>query len=55
VVQDIALNEFATWGGAERIIVNVDYFYRQFSGDPTKRYFPDYLEAMAKLVMRAKR
>jgi cyclase len=54
-VQDIALNDYATWAGAERIIVNVDYFYRQFSGDKTKRYFPDYLEAMAHLVMRARR
>jgi glyoxylase-like metal-dependent hydrolase (beta-lactamase superfamily II) len=54
-VQDIALNDFANWAGAERIIVNVDYFYRQFSGDTTKRYFPDYLEAMARLVMRARR
>jgi cyclase len=54
-VQDIALNDYATWSGAERIIVNVDYFYRQFSGDKTRRYFPDYLEAMAKLVMRARR
>ena len=54
-VQDIALNDFANWAGAERIVVNVDYFYRQFSGDKTKRYFPDFLEAMARLVMRARR
>jgi cyclase len=54
-VQDIALKDYATWAGWERIVVNVDYFYRQFSNDKTKRYFPDYLEAMAKLVMRAKR
>ena len=54
-VQDIALKDYATWAGWERIVVNVDYFYRQFRGDKAKRYFPDYLEAMAKLVMRAKR
>ena len=54
-VQDIALGDFATWGGAERIVVNVDYFYRQFRGDNTKRYFPDFLEPMARLVMRARR
>ena len=54
-VQDIALGDYATWGGAERIIINVDYFYRQFSGDRTQRYFPDYLESMARLVMRARR
>lgn len=54
-VQDIALKDFATWAGAERIVVNVDYFYRQFRGDKTKRYFPDFLEQMARLVMRARR
>jgi glyoxylase-like metal-dependent hydrolase (beta-lactamase superfamily II) len=54
-VQDIALGDYSTWGGAERIIINVDYFYRQFSGDKTKRYFPDYLPALARLVMRARR
>lgn len=54
-VQDIALGDYSTWGGAERIIINVDYFFRQFSGDKTRRYFPDYLESMARLVMRAKR
>ncbi len=54
-VQDIALNDFATWGGAERIVVNVDYFYREFRGDRTKRYFPEFLEQMARLVVRARK
>jgi cyclase len=54
-VQDIALKDYSTWAGWERIVVNVDYFYRQFTGDKTKRYFPDFLETMARLVMKAKK
>lgn len=54
-VQDIALGDFANWGGAERIIANVDYFYRSFTGDTTKRYFPDFLESMARYVERARK
>ncbi len=54
-VQDIALKEFASWGGSERIVVNVDYFYRSFRGDKTKRYFPEFLEPMARLVARARK
>ncbi len=54
-VNDITLGKFAEWGGAERIIINVDYFYRQFSGDKTTRYFPDYVESMARLVERGRR
>ena len=53
-VQDIALGQYADWGGAERIVVNVDYFYRQFRGDDTKRYAFDFLEPMARLVMAAR-
>ena len=31
--QDIALGDYADWGDAERIVVNVDRLYREFSGD----------------------
>ena len=36
-VQDIALNDYANWGDAERIAVNVDTLYREYSGttEPT--------------------
>ncbi len=36
-VQDIALGEYASWGDAERIAVNVDTLYREYrgAGDPT--------------------
>jgi len=31
--KDIALGDYASWGDAERIVVNVDRLYREFSGD----------------------
>jgi glyoxylase-like metal-dependent hydrolase (beta-lactamase superfamily II) len=31
--RDIALGDYASWGDAERIVVNVDRLYREFSGD----------------------
>jgi len=33
--QDIALGDYASWGDAERIVVNVDRLYGEFSGQPT--------------------
>jgi len=32
---DIALDDYSSWGDAERIVVNVDTLYREFSGDTT--------------------
>ncbi|MEM9670382.1 MAG: MBL fold metallo-hydrolase [Pseudomonadota bacterium] len=32
-VQDIALGDYANWGDAERIAVNVDSLYREYRGD----------------------
>jgi glyoxylase-like metal-dependent hydrolase (beta-lactamase superfamily II) len=32
--RDIALGDYAAWGDSERIAVNVDSLYREFSGDP---------------------
>ncbi len=31
--RDIALDDYASWGDAERIVINVDTLYREFSGD----------------------
>ena len=31
--RDIALGDYASWGDAERIAVNVDTLYREFRGD----------------------
>ncbi|HEY5072564.1 MAG TPA: MBL fold metallo-hydrolase [Caulobacteraceae bacterium] len=33
---DIALGDFASWGDAERIAVNVDTLYRQYRGDASR-------------------
>jgi cyclase len=54
-VQDIALGEFDDWGGAERIVVNVLYFYRRFSGDTSKINVREAMTLMAPLAMRARR
>ena len=32
-IQDIALDDFGSWGDAERIAVNVDTLYREYRGD----------------------
>jgi len=33
--QDIALGDYESWGDAERIVVNVDRLYGEFSGQPS--------------------
>lgn len=33
IARDIRLDEYATWGGAERVIVNIDAIYRELSGE----------------------
>ena len=54
-VQDIALGEFEDWGGAERIVANVLYFYRRFSGDTTPIKIPDAFAMMAPYAMHARK
>lgn len=54
-IQDIALGEFDDWGGAERIVVNVQYFYRRFSGDTSAIDVPEAMRQMAPIAMRARR
>ena len=54
-IQDIALGEFEDWGGAERIVVNVLYFYRRFRGDTSNINVPEAMRLMAPLAMRARR
>jgi cyclase len=54
-IKDIALGEFEDWGGAERIVVNVLYFYRRFSGDTTKIDVPQSMRLMAPIAMQARR
>jgi cyclase len=54
-IQDISLGEFEDWGGAERIVPNVLYFYRRFSGDPSRDNLAEAMAIMAPLAMRARR
>lgn len=54
-IQDIALGEFEDWGGAERIVANVLYFYRRFAGDPTPIKIPEAFAMMAPYAMRGRR
>ena len=54
-IQDIALGEFEDWGGAERIVPNVLYFYRRFNGDPTRETLAQAMALMAPLAMRARK
>ncbi len=54
-IQDISLGEFDDWGGAERIVTNVLYFYRRFSGDPTPINIPEAFAMMAPYAMRGRK
>jgi cyclase len=54
-IQDIALGEFDDWGGAERIVPNVLYFYRRFHGDANRDDLREAMALMAPLAMRARR
>ena len=54
-IQDIALGEFDEWGGAERIVPNVLYFYRRFHGDANRDDLREAVALMAPLAMRARR
>jgi glyoxylase-like metal-dependent hydrolase (beta-lactamase superfamily II) len=48
--RDIALGDFSAWGDAERIVVNVDTLYREFSGSREPPDLPKLLERMALLA-----
>ena len=49
---DIGLGDYSAWGDAERIAVNVNTLYREFSGDPTPPAFADLFGTMAGLAKR---
>ena len=49
---DIALGDYSAWGDAERIAVNVNTLYREFSGDPTPPAFTDLFGTMARLTKK---
>jgi len=47
--RDIALDDYASWGDAERIVVNVTTLYREFSGDSKPPAIAELFAEMAKL------
>ena len=51
---DIGLGDYSAWGDAERIAVNINTLYREFSGDPTPPAFADLFGTMARLAKRGK-
>lgn len=53
-VQDIALGDYANWGDAERIAVNVDTLYREYRGDAEETSVIE-LFAMMALTRKAQR
>jgi cyclase len=49
--RDIALADYASWGDAERIVVNVDRLYREFAGDDAA---PDVMTLFARMAELAR-
>ncbi len=49
---DILLNDYSAWGDAERIVVNVNTLYREFSGEPA---MPEFTELFGGMAAWAKR
>lgn len=47
---DIALGDYASWGDPERIAVNVETLYREFSGDTTPPNILELLDRIAELA-----
>src|SRR5215813_20168 len=50
--RDIALGDYSAWGDAERIVVNVDTLYREFSGRSARGNTLELFTAMAELARR---
>ena len=48
--RDIALGDYASWGDAERIVVNVATLYREFSGSDETLGTADLLKLMAEIA-----
>jgi glyoxylase-like metal-dependent hydrolase (beta-lactamase superfamily II) len=48
--KDVALGDYASWGDAERIAVNVDRLYREFSGDDSAPEVATLFSQMAELA-----
>jgi glyoxylase-like metal-dependent hydrolase (beta-lactamase superfamily II) len=48
--RDIALGDYSSWGDAERIAVNVDTLYREFSGSDERTPVVELFTRMAQLA-----
>jgi cyclase len=46
---DISLTDYSSWGDAERIVVNIDCLYREFSGDTSDADVASRFEMMAQI------
>ena len=51
----VALGDYASWGDAERIVVNVASLYREFSGDVTPPNVLHLFGLMAELYFARKK
>lgn len=47
--QDIALDDFDSWGDAERIVVNTATLFKEFAGDPTPHNTIELFALMARI------
>jgi cyclase len=54
-IQDISLGEFESWGGVERIVVNVDHHYARFRGEEPTHDLGKLMALMAPYALRARR
>ncbi len=52
---DIALGDFASWGDSERIAINVDSLYREFSGSSERTPVPELFGRMAEVAANLRR
>ncbi|MDP6346018.1 MAG: MBL fold metallo-hydrolase [Alphaproteobacteria bacterium] len=48
--QDIAMDDYSSWGDGERIVVNVNTLYREFSGDTSEVDIAGLFAMMAQLA-----
>ncbi len=51
-VNDIDLGEYATWGESERVVVNVNRLYTEFSGDDSQPNVVELFSTMADLAIK---
>lgn len=51
---DIALDDYSSWGDAERIVINVHSLYREFSGDPHPADTSELFAQMARIARHRK-